>query len=99
MHDKRLQRIFSFQALYAGVPPQRALGAYGVIAYMDTVAGVWFPRGGMHALPQALADAATDAAGQDVAGRVRRVECAPRCRAVGMARLTAPAWREGPAPA
>lgn len=61
LHDRRLQRIFSFQALYAGVPPQRALGAYAVIAYMDTVAGVWFPRGGMQALPQALADAATDA--------------------------------------
>jgi phytoene desaturase len=61
LHDQRLQRIFSFQALYAGVPPQRALGAYAVIAYMDTVAGVWFPRGGIQALPQALADAASDA--------------------------------------
>ncbi|MGH3855104.1 MAG: phytoene desaturase family protein [Pseudonocardiaceae bacterium] len=65
LHDQRLQRIFSFQALYAGVPPQRALAAYAVIAYMDTVAGVWFPRGGMRALPQALADAATDA-GADI---------------------------------
>ncbi|MGH4012306.1 MAG: phytoene desaturase family protein [Pseudonocardiaceae bacterium] len=64
VHDKRLQRIFSFQALYAGVPPQRALGAYAVIAYMDTVAGVWFPRGGMRALPQAMADAASDAGAQ-----------------------------------
>jgi phytoene desaturase len=61
LQDRRLQRIFSFQALYAGVPPQRALGAYAVIAYMDTVAGVWFPRGGMRALPQAMADAATEA--------------------------------------
>jgi phytoene desaturase len=65
LHDERLQRIFSFQALYAGVPPQRALGAYAVIAYMDTVAGVWFPRGGMRALSQALADAASDA-GADI---------------------------------
>ena len=65
LHDQRLKRIFSFQALYAGVPPQRALGAYAVIAYMDTVAGVWFPRGGMQALPQALANAASDA-GADV---------------------------------
>ncbi len=64
LHDKRLQRLFSFQALYAGVPPQRALGAYAVIAYMDTVAGVWFPRGGMRALPQAMADAASDAGAQ-----------------------------------
>lgn len=38
--DERVQRIFTFQALYAGVPPQHALAAYAVIAYMDTVAGV-----------------------------------------------------------
>ncbi|MFK4066457.1 phytoene desaturase [Streptomyces sp. NPDC029674] len=69
--DERLQRVFSFQALYAGVPPARALAAYAVIAYMDTVAGVHFPRGGMHALPRAMADAAARAGadfryGQDV---------------------------------
>jgi phytoene desaturase len=61
LHDERLRRVFSFQALYAGVPPARALAAYAVIAYMDTVAGVYFPRGGMHALPRALAGAAADA--------------------------------------
>ncbi|MFI6082868.1 phytoene desaturase [Streptomyces sp. NPDC051217] len=59
--DERLRRIFSFQALYAGVPPAKALAAYAVIAYMDTVAGVYFPRGGMHALPRAMAEAAADA--------------------------------------
>jgi len=59
--DERLRRVFTFQALYAGVPPQRALAAYAVIAYMDTVAGVYFPRGGMRALPDAMAAAATDA--------------------------------------
>jgi phytoene desaturase len=59
--DERVQRIFTFQALYAGVPPQHALAAYAVIAYMDTVAGVYFPRGGMRALPEALAAAAADA--------------------------------------
>jgi len=62
--DERLQRLFSFQALYAGLAPQSALGAYGVIAYLDTVAGVYFPRGGMHAVAQALADAATGAGAQ-----------------------------------
>ncbi|MEV1047795.1 phytoene desaturase [Streptomyces sp. NPDC049916] len=61
--DERLRRVFSFQALYAGVPPARALAAYAVIAYMDTVAGVYFPRGGMHALPTAMAAAADDAGG------------------------------------
>jgi phytoene desaturase len=59
--DDRLRRVFTFQALYAGVPPQRALAVYAVIAYMDTVCGVYFPRGGMRALPDALAAAAADA--------------------------------------
>jgi phytoene desaturase len=56
--DERLRRIFSFQAMYAGLAPQDALAIYAVISYMDTVAGVYFPRGGMHALPRALAAAA-----------------------------------------
>ena len=59
--DERLQRVFTFQALYAGVPPERALAVYAVIAYMDTISGVYFPRGGMRALPDALAAAAADA--------------------------------------
>ncbi|MDZ4264826.1 MAG: phytoene desaturase family protein [Mycobacterium sp.] len=59
--DERLLRVFTFQALYVGVPPRNALAAYAVIAYMDTVSGVYFPRGGMRALPDALAAAATDA--------------------------------------
>jgi phytoene desaturase len=61
LRDERLRRVFSFQSLYAGVAPHRALALYGVIAYMDTVAGVFFPRGGVRALPDALAAAATDA--------------------------------------
>ncbi|MDI3385232.1 phytoene desaturase family protein [Streptomyces sp. B-S-A8] len=87
LSDPRLRRIFTFQALYAGVAPAQALAAYAVIAYMDTVAGVWFPKGGMHALPRAMADAA-DEAGADFrwsaevtalersAGRVRAVRLA-----------------------
>jgi phytoene desaturase len=59
--DERLRRVFTFQSLYAGVPPHRALAVYAVIAYMDTVAGVYFPRGGVRALPDALAAAAVDA--------------------------------------
>jgi len=59
--DERLRRVFTFQSLYAGVPPLRALAVYAVIAYMDTVAGVYFPRGGMRALPDALAAAAANA--------------------------------------
>ncbi|MEU5209010.1 phytoene desaturase family protein [Streptomyces sp. NPDC020742] len=82
--DPRLRRVFSFQALYAGVPPARALAAYAVIAYMDTVAGVYFPRGGMHAVPQALAEAAAGAGADFRYGRrvTRLVRAGGRITAV-----------------
>ncbi|HEX6967906.1 MAG TPA: phytoene desaturase family protein [Micromonosporaceae bacterium] len=56
--DPRTRRIFSFQAMYAGLAPQKALAIYAVIAYLDAVCGVYFPRGGVHAVPRALAGAA-----------------------------------------
>jgi phytoene desaturase len=58
LKDPRTQRVFSFQAMYAGLSPHEALALYAVISYMDTVAGVVVPRGGMHAVPRALAAAA-----------------------------------------
>ena len=59
--DPRLQKVFSFQAMYAGLSPFQALGAYAVITYMDTVAGVSFPAGGMHTVAEGLAAAAASA--------------------------------------
>ena len=59
LHDARTQRLYSFQAMYAGLSPYRALAIYAVIAYMDAVAGVYFPVGGMSAVPEAMAGAAT----------------------------------------
>ncbi len=44
--------------MYAGLSPYDALAIYAVIAYMDSVAGVYFPVGGIHAVPKALASAA-----------------------------------------
>lgn len=58
LRDPRTQRLFSFQAMYAGVSPYQALALYAVISYLDSVAGVYFPDGGIHALPRALAAAA-----------------------------------------
>ena len=59
--DQRLHRLFSFQAMYAGLAPDDALALYAVITYMDSINGVYFPEGGMHALPVALAQAAEKA--------------------------------------
>jgi phytoene desaturase len=59
--DERLRRVFSFQSMYAGLAPKDALALYAVITYMDTVSGVFVPKGGMHALVAGLATAITDA--------------------------------------
>ncbi|HET9658329.1 MAG TPA: phytoene desaturase family protein [Kineosporiaceae bacterium] len=58
LRDPRTRRVYSFQAMYAGLSPHRALALYAVISYMDSVAGVYVPEGGMHAVPRALAGAA-----------------------------------------
>lgn len=63
--DPRLHRVFGFQAMYAGLSPQQALALYAVISYMDLVEGVFYPEGGMNALPSAMAAAAVSA-GVDV---------------------------------
>jgi phytoene desaturase len=59
--DPRLHRLFSFQAMYAGLAPDEALALYAVITYMDSIEGVWFPDGGIHAVPVAMALAAEKA--------------------------------------
>jgi phytoene desaturase len=63
--DERLQQLFSFQSLYAGLAPYEALALYGVITYMDSVEGVFIPDGGMHALATGLA-AAIEKAGTTI---------------------------------
>lgn len=75
LRDWRLQRMFTFQSMYAGMSPYQALGIYAVIAYMDAIAGVYAARGGVFALSRALADLAVRA-GVDLrlATPVARVE-------------------------
>ena len=59
--DPRLQQIFSFQSMYAGLAPYQALALYAVITYMDSIEGVFVPEGGMHAMSTSLADAVVGA--------------------------------------
>ncbi|ALG85158.1 phytoene desaturase family protein [Gordonia phthalatica] len=59
--DPRVQRAFTFQALYAGVPPHRARAIYAIIADMDIGRGLTAPAGGMGRIGRVLADALVDA--------------------------------------
>ncbi len=83
--DERLRRVFSFQAMYAGLAPNKALALYAVITYMDSIEGVYFPEGGMHAVPVAMAKAATDHGVEFRYGTpVERVDRATDGRATGV---------------
>ena len=84
MRDERLRRVFTFQAMYAGLAPAQALAIYAVIPYLDCVAGVYFPLGGIHAVPRAMADvAATHGVALRYGTRASRIELSGgRARAV-----------------
>ena len=47
--------------MYAGLAPESALALYAVITYMDSIEGVWFPEGGIHAVPMIMAQVAEKA--------------------------------------
>ena len=88
--DERLRKLFSFQAMYAGLSPFDALAVYGVITYMDTVEGVYFPEGGMNAVGRGLAAAAARAGatfryGAEVERIVRRPGASGAVRGVRLA--------------
>lgn len=72
-----LRHTFSFQALYLGLSPFESPAIYSLLSYAEVAGGVYFPRGGMHALPQALARLAEELGvsiryGVDVTGLERQ---------------------------
>ncbi len=79
--DERLQRIFGFQAMYAGVAPHEALALYSVITYMDAIEGVYVPVGGMHAMATGLADAVVKGGADDPLRGTRHAHPARRATA------------------
>ncbi|WP_068278199.1 phytoene desaturase family protein [Aldersonia kunmingensis] len=73
--DPDLARLFTFQALYAGVAPAQALAVYAAIPNMDTCMGVYFPRGGMRAIARSMAAAFVAAGGKlELRTDVERIE-------------------------
>ena len=51
----KLRETFSFQSLYLGLSPYDSPAIYSLLPYAEVAGGIFFPMGGMHAIPRALA--------------------------------------------
>ncbi len=52
--DDRLKVAFTFQNMYMGVNPCEAPAIFSLMQYTELADGVWFPRGGMYSVIEAL---------------------------------------------
>lgn len=52
--DERLRQTMSFQTMYLGVSPYEAPAVFSLLPYTELAVGIWYPIGGMGAIPRAL---------------------------------------------
>jgi phytoene desaturase len=64
LRDPRLRILLDRYATYAGSDPRRAPAALAVVPWLEQAHGVWYIRGGLRGLAEALADRATAAGAQ-----------------------------------
>lgn len=54
----RLKAAFTFQDVYMGLSPFEALATFSMMPYSELAHGVWYPRGGMYCIVEALMEIA-----------------------------------------
>lgn len=59
--DPRLKAAFTFQDVYMGLSPFDAPATFSMMPYTELAHGVWYPRGGMYRIVEALMDMAREA--------------------------------------
>ncbi len=59
--DPRLKAAFTFQDVYMGLSPFEAPATFSMMPYTELAHGVWYPRGGMYRVVEALMDLANRA--------------------------------------
>jgi phytoene desaturase len=59
LRNRKALTVVSFENLFAGIPADRINGIFAVMSYLAHE-GYWYPRGGMGAIPSALARIARD---------------------------------------
>jgi phytoene desaturase len=56
--DPRLKAAFTFQDVYMGLSPFEAAATFSMMAYTELAHGVWYPKGGMYRVVEALVEIA-----------------------------------------
>ncbi len=59
--DPRLKAAFTFQDVYMGLSPFEAPATFSMMPYTELAHGVWYPRGGMYSVVEAVMQLARDA--------------------------------------
>ncbi len=59
--DPRLKSAFTFQDVYMGLSPFEAPATFSMMPYTELAHGVWYPKGGMYSVIQALVSIAEEA--------------------------------------
>lgn len=57
----RLKNAFTFQDMYMGLSPFEAPATFSMMPYSELAHGVWYPRGGMYRIAEALTELAREA--------------------------------------
>ncbi len=60
-HSPRLKAAFSFQDVYMGLSPFDAPATFSLMPYCELEHGVWYPKGGMYSIVEALMTLAQEA--------------------------------------
>ena len=59
--DPRLKAAFTFQDVYMGLSPFEAPATFSMMPYTELAHGVWYPKGGMYSIVEALMKLALEA--------------------------------------
>jgi phytoene desaturase len=60
-NNPRLKTAFTFQDVYMGLSPFEAPATFSMMAYTEMAHGVWYPKGGMYSIVEALMTLAREA--------------------------------------
>lgn len=58
--DTRIQQILQYTLVFLGGAPHNTPAIYHIMTYIDFALGVWYPKGGLYAVPQSMENIAKE---------------------------------------